>query len=154
MKQKAKPDCSNCYKVFSMKILEKINPKKILTLLMFYIAMAMSIVYFDLFQSIEFTENELVRVENPELVIEEYQSLANEDFDLEIDKSLLIKITETNPYHGNQFQNRLFHENRNIAHQFKEKKNKQLHIDFYSHQQIALIISHQKVEEEGIAHLS
>jgi hypothetical protein len=64
------------------------------------------------------------------------------------------KVIETTQKDTCQFQKRMFHDNRNLAHQFKEIKKKQHLTNYHSHQQIAKIISYQKMEEEGTGHFA
>ncbi len=136
-----------------MVVLEKINPHKYLSLVLFYVAMALSIVYFDLFQTIENNRKDGPEVEKLELVIQQNPIGSHQDFKVSIDQITPQKILETIEQNNLHFEKRLFHENRNIDHQFKEGSNKQLRVNYKSHQQFALIISHQKMEEEAFKSL-
>ena len=133
-----------------MTIFEKINPRKSISLLLFYVAMALSIVYFDLFQSIEDNSIVVINIENTELPIQETSISLKEKFELFTDQIVPEKILKPKQQHVYQFLKGLFHDNRNLDHQFKEIEKLQLKTNYRSHQQIALFISHQKMEEEGI----
>ena len=75
-----------------MTIFEKINPRKSISLLLFYVAMALSIVYFDLFQSIEDNSIVVINIENTELPIQETSISLKEKFELFTDQIVPEKI--------------------------------------------------------------
>ena len=137
-----------------MAILEKINPRKSISLLLFYVAMALNIVSFDLFLAIDSNSNESPRVENLELVIQQSNTSNNSNSEFTVDQFVPVKVHDTTLQPLFQYQKRLFHDNRNFAYQFKELAKNQLIVNHQSHQQIALIISYQKMEEEDSRHLA
>ena len=137
-----------------MAIFEKINPRKSISLLLFYVAMALSIVYFDLFQSIEDNSKVVINTEHTELLIQESSISSTEKFELLNDQIVPEEVLEPKQQNVYQFLKRLFHDNRNLDHQFKQIEKIQFKINYHSYLQIALIISHQKMEEEGIKRIA
>lgn len=137
-----------------MAIFEKINPRKSISLLLFYVAMALSIVYFDLFQAIENSSKKIAKVENIELVVQQRPSFNNSNYEFSQHQFIAEKDLELKQKGNYLFTKRLFHDNRNLAHQFKELEKQQLLAIFYSHLQFTSTISHQKMEEEGNKHLA
>ena len=131
-----------------MATIEKINLRKSISLLLFYVAMALSIVYFDLFQAIESSGEEAPKTENLELLVQQNNSPDNSFQEFSFDQIIPQKIPGTIYATLLEFQKRFFNDNRNLAHQFKEITKTQLLVNYKPHQRSTLIISYQKMKEE------